>query len=161
MKYRDLIQFDPIKSVIQLKSSDNCDYAKELVRTYVASASMEQKFKKQIIPQLRYDQANNNFALMIIGNYGTGKSHLMSVISAIAENERYVSDLKSDEIRNSSAAIAGKFMVIRVEIGGVTTSLAELLEKGVIEKQFEEWGIDFKFPQAVVNHKDEIGRANV
>lgn len=156
MKYRDLIQFDPIKSVIQLKSSDNCDYAKELVRTYVASASMEQKFKKQIIPQLRYDQANNNFALMIIGNYGTGKSHLMSVISAIAENERYVSDLKSDEIRNSSAAIAGKFMVIRVEIGGVTTSLAELLEKGVIEKQFEEWGIDFKFPQAVVNHKDVL-----
>ncbi len=52
-------------------------------------------------------------------NYGTGKSHHMSFISAIAEHEdlaEYVSD--SDTARGAKK-IAGKFKVLRTQIGAV------------------------------------------
>ena len=37
MKYRDLIQFDPIKSVIVLRSADDQKKAEELIRSHVMS----------------------------------------------------------------------------------------------------------------------------
>ena len=40
MKYRDLIQFDPIESVIVLRSADDKKKAEELVSSYVMSENM-------------------------------------------------------------------------------------------------------------------------
>jgi hypothetical protein len=37
MLYRDLVQFDPIESVIQLREADRKEEARRLVRTYVVS----------------------------------------------------------------------------------------------------------------------------
>lgn len=155
MKYGDLIQFEPISSVIQLKESDDKNIAQNLVKTYVAAPSMEEKFQKQIVKHLQFDSPADNKALMIIGNYGTGKSHLMSVISSICEDSTEVANLRSDTLKATVAPIAGKFKIIRVEIGAVDTSLADIIEKNTIEKQFKEWGIDFTFPEVKVNHKDE------
>lgn len=155
MKYRDLIQFEPISSVIQLRESDDKSKAQNLVKTYVAAPSMEEKFEKQIVKHLQFDSPADNKALMIIGNYGTGKSHLMSVISSITEDSSEVENLRSDTLKRIVAPIAGKFMVIRVEIGAVSTPLTEIIEKQVIEKKFSEWGINFAFPEVKVNHKDE------
>jgi len=38
------------------------------------------------IPQLQFAEPGDNMGLLIVGNYGTGKSHLMSVLSAVAEH---------------------------------------------------------------------------
>ncbi len=40
MKYSDLIEFDPIESVIQLRDADEAAAAKQLVETYVISEEM-------------------------------------------------------------------------------------------------------------------------
>ena len=40
MKYKDLIQFDPIESVIVLRSADDRNKAEELVSSYVMSDNM-------------------------------------------------------------------------------------------------------------------------
>lgn len=40
MRYGDLIQFEPIESVIQLLDADRPDEAKKLVSTYVISDDM-------------------------------------------------------------------------------------------------------------------------
>ena len=37
VKYRDLIEFDPIETVIQLRAADKPSEAESLVRTYVIS----------------------------------------------------------------------------------------------------------------------------
>jgi hypothetical protein len=37
MKYGDLIQFEPIESVVQLRSADAADAARQLVEKYVIS----------------------------------------------------------------------------------------------------------------------------
>ncbi len=86
MKYGDLIQFEPIESVVQLRDADEAAAARQLVQTYVISEEMAEKLVSLVIPQLQFDQPVDNKGLLVVGNYGTGKSHLMSVISALAEN---------------------------------------------------------------------------
>jgi hypothetical protein len=40
MKYRDLVQFDPIETVVQLRAADERAEAERLVHTYVISERM-------------------------------------------------------------------------------------------------------------------------
>ena len=86
MRYSDLIQFEPIESVIQLLDANRPAEAKKLVATYVMSDDMAERIAKQVIPQLSFDESVDHTGLWVVGNYGTGKSHLMSVISLVAEH---------------------------------------------------------------------------
>ena len=45
---------------------------------------MAEKLITLVVLQLQFDQPGDNKGLLVVGNYGTGKSHLMSVISAVA-----------------------------------------------------------------------------
>ncbi len=87
MKYGDLIQFEPIESVVQVRAADEPAAAQRLVKTYVISEEMAKKLVALVFPQLEFDTASGLIkGLLVVGNYGTGKSHLMSLISALAEN---------------------------------------------------------------------------
>lgn len=74
LKYGDLIQFEPIESVIQLRDADEAAAARQLVQTYVISDEMAEKLTGLVIPQLQFDQPTDNKGLLVVGNYGTGKS---------------------------------------------------------------------------------------
>ncbi|MBE3086438.1 MAG: hypothetical protein IMZ64_09510, partial [Bacteroidetes bacterium] len=86
MKYRDLIQFEPVTEVIQLHAADQIEGATQLVDTYVISDRMADVILNRLLPALRLDEQKKNRGLFIVGNYGTGKSHLLSVITAVAEH---------------------------------------------------------------------------
>ena len=43
MKYEDLIQFDPIETVVQLRDADEAGAARHLVSSYVISDEMADK----------------------------------------------------------------------------------------------------------------------
>jgi len=86
MKYKDLVQFEPIETVVQLREADDKHEAATLVRTYVISERMADLLTRLVIPQLQFTEPMDNKGLMVVGNYGTGKSHLMSVLSAVAEH---------------------------------------------------------------------------
>ncbi len=47
MKYRDILQFDPITDVIQLDMLESTDYRRDVVRTFV----YPEYFTSTIIPQ--------------------------------------------------------------------------------------------------------------
>ena len=79
MKYGDLIQFEPIESVVQLRDADEAAAARQLVQTYVISEEMAEKLVNLVVPQLQFERPMDNKGLLVVGNYGTGKSHLMSV----------------------------------------------------------------------------------
>ena len=78
MKYGDLMDFDPVETVVQLREADSKDQASKLVRTYVISERMAERILEVILPQLQLEESLDNKGLLIVGNYGTGKSHLMS-----------------------------------------------------------------------------------
>lgn len=145
MKYSELISFKPIESTIQLREADKADKARELVETYVMSDPMAEQLKSHLIDQLQMDEVVDNKGVLIVGNYGTGKSHLMSVVSAVANDAANLSYLKNKKFAKDMEAIAGKFEVLRIEIGGVTMPLREII-CGYIQDDFNRRGIDYTMP---------------
>src|SRR6201987_2261003 len=127
MKYGDLIHFDPIESVVQLRDANKQNVARQLVNTYVISNEMAERLIHLVIPQLQFDEPADNKGLLVVGNYGTGKSHLMSVVSAIAEHADLASRLTNRMVAERAVYISGRFRVIRAEIGSTTSSLREIV----------------------------------
>ena len=145
MKYSDLISFHPIEDVIQLVTAENKDKAREYVKTYVMSDSMAESLQAPVLDQLQMDEVVDNKGVLIVGNYGTGKSHLMSVISAIATDAGNVQYLQNKKFAEQVKPIAGKFEVLRIEIGGVVMPLYDVI-MGYVQDDFEKRGIDFEVP---------------
>jgi hypothetical protein len=154
MKYGDLIQFDPIESVIHLRDADKSNAAQHLVNTYVISEEMAERLTQLVIPQMQFDQPVDNKGLLVVGNYGTGKSHLMSVVSSLAADASLLEGLKHSGVRDAAAQIAGRFKVIRAEIGATTMSLRDIVS-AELEEHLEKLGVDYVFPDvgAITSNK--------
>lgn len=155
MKYRDLIQFDPIETIIHLRAADQRTEAERLVRTYVISDRLAELLIQVVIPQLQHTEPADNRGLFIVGNYGTGKSHLMSVLSAVAEHNDLAGELTHPGVAEHIQKIAGRFKVVRAEIGTTTMRLRDIL-LDELEAGLADLGIDFTFPtiDQVSNSKD-------
>ena len=147
MKYKDLVQFDPIETVVQLRHADDVDRARQLVQSYVISEEMAERLVNVVIPQLQFDRPLDNKGLLVVGNYGTGKSHLMSVISAVAENADMIDYLGDKSVADAAHRIGGRFKVIRTEIGSTTMSLRDIVV-GVLEESLATMGVSYSFPPA-------------
>ena len=157
MKYSELIHFDPIVTVVELKSADDRAKAKELVSSYVMSNNMSDLVSARILSQLGLEDVVDNKGVLLVGNYGTGKSHLMSVISAIAADSAYLDLVKNEKFRSAAKQIAGKFEVLRIEIGSTEASLRSIITNN-IEQDLARRGITFKFPDVgnITNNKDAL-----
>ena len=145
MKYGELIRFDPIESVIQLRNAADATTAKRLVETYVISAEMAEKLSDFVLPQLQFDKPTDNKGLLVVGNYGTGKSHLMSVLSALAENSNLAASVTNARVAGAARQIAGRFTVVRTEIGATTMSLRDILV-AEMEEHLAGLGVGYRFP---------------
>jgi hypothetical protein len=157
MKYGDLIRFEPIESVVQLRDADQAAAARQLVQTYVISEEMSERLINLVIPQLQFDKPMDNKGLLVVGNYGTGKSHLMSVISALAENQKLSPHLNDEKAAKEAAKIGGRFKVVRTEIGATTMSLRDILT-AELEEHLGSMGVTFTFPSAsqISNNKPAL-----
>ena len=145
MKYGDLIQFEPIESVVQLRDANEATAARQLVETFVISEEMAEKLRALVIPQLQFEQPVDNKGLLVVGNYGTGKSHLMSVISALAENPDLAACLNNPDVADAARQISGQFKVVRTEIGATTMSLRDILV-AELEEHLAQMGVSYNFP---------------
>ena len=154
MKYGELIQFDPIESVVQLRDADKTNAAHQLVNTYVVSDEMAERMVRLVIPQLQFEQPLDNKGILVVGNYGTGKSHLMSVVSSIAADASLLDSLNHESVKTDADKIAGKFKVIRTEIGATTMSLRDILV-AELEEHLENMGVSYVFPDSdkITSHK--------
>ena len=147
MQYGSLIRFDPIESVVQLRDAGEEAAARQLVATYVISEEMAERLAGLVIPQLQFEQPADNKGLLVVGNYGTGKSHLMAVISALAENRDLAAVLANANAAAAAAKIAGRFKVARAEIGATTMSLRDILA-AELEERLAEMDVSYSFPSA-------------
>lgn len=145
MKYQDLIQFDPIESVVALRSADKDESARQLVSSFVISDEMAERLAEVVFPQLQFDRPADNKALMVVGNYGTGKSHLMAVISSVAENRELAESLRHPKVAEAAGEIAGRFKVVRAEIGSTTMPLREIVVRQ-LEEHLSALGVNYTFP---------------
>jgi hypothetical protein len=155
MKYGELFDFDPILSVIQLREADSHDRAINLVETFVISDGMADQLANVVFPNLQYDVPADTRGVLVVGNYGTGKSHLMSLISALAEHPDATQALRNTSVAEAAQSIAGKFKVIRREIGATEMSLRDIICSGLTDA-LRKMGVDYTFPPVdkVSNNKD-------
>lgn len=159
MKYRDLIHFDPPQKVVQLRHSEDAVVGRELAATYVISPEMGKRLVNTVIPHLQFDDPKDNKALLVVGNYGTGKSHLLSLLSTVAEHADVAPAIRHEDVRKAAASIAGRFKVVRLEIGATTMALRDFL-CDALQNWLQEQGIDFTFKSMseVWENKKELGR---
>lgn len=154
MKYGDLIQFEPIETVVQLRAADREPDARQLVSTYVVSEEMAEKLTAIVVPQLQFQEPVDNKGLLVVGNYGTGKSHLLSVLSAIAERAELLETLTHSAVAHAARRIAGSLKVVRTELGSTTMDFREFV-CSQLEEALAGWGVDYRFPprDKIPNHK--------
>ena len=157
MKYSELIDFEPIESVIEIRDADTHGKARNHVETFVVSDRMAEQFTDLIVPSLQYEEPADNRGLLVVGNYGTGKSHLMSFVSALAEHADLEQAVRNRDVANVARAITGKFKVVRTEIGSTTMSLRDII-CGELQDHLADMGVTFVFPPAerVRNNKDPL-----
>lgn len=156
MKYKELIQFDPITTVVQLTDSSNSSKAKHLVETYVISETMQAQLSEIVFPQLDLGNTGEHKGMLIVGNYGTGKSHLMSFISAVASDAHMVDFIGNPEVKTAAGTIAGKFDVLPTEIGGVETPFRTILVS-ILQGHLNKVGVDYVIPSddtSITNNKE-------
>jgi hypothetical protein len=154
MKYSELIQFEAIETVVQLREADSAAEARRLVETFVISDRMADLLGTLVFPQLQFDKPADNKGLLVVGNYGTGKSHLMAVISAIAEHKDLLSCLTNPKVAEKASTIAGRFRVIRAEIGSTTMSLRDIV-CSVLEEGLTRCGVTYQFPSTSERHENK------
>jgi hypothetical protein len=159
MKYRDLVNFEPIESVIELERSNSPDALKQLAKTFVISDHMAERLNELLIPNLQFHVAADNKGLLIVGNYGTGKSHLLSVIAGLAESPDLLKHIRSKGVAENAKAVAGRFKVIRLEIPASKTSLRQII-CGRFEDYLASEDIPFSFPpdEHVKSNKADLSR---
>lgn len=154
MKYSELVQFQPIESVVQLRHADAEEHARTLVDTYVVSSRMAEQLRDLVFPQLQFEAPADNKGILIVGNYGTGKSHLMAVISAIAEHEPLAARLASGQLSAYAVPVAGRFRVVRAEIGHTAMSLRDIV-CAVLEEGLSSMGVSYQFPAVSERHESK------
>lgn len=141
MKYKELIQFDPIDEIIKFDKLESDDYRAKLVKNFVCSAAFEERIIPQICSKLDLGAGTETKGIQIVGNYGTGKSHLMSLFSIIAENADYLDMVQSAKAKDWLKTIAGKYLVYRFELGN-TQELWDIITYR-IDEALEQWGVDY------------------
>ena len=159
MKYGELIQFDPVETIVQLKEASDLDKAFQLVDTYVISDRMAEVINDTIIEQLQFERPADNKGLLVVGNYGTGKSHLMSVISTIAELDNSAQRVNHPQVSEKAKEVQGKFKVLRTELDGIRMSLQEFVYEEISE-YLQSIGVDYELPdiEKIRSNKDELSK---
>lgn len=145
MKYKELIHFDPITSVIKLVETGKRSAAENIVQTYVFSDKISEDLQVVILNNLDPDPKQETKGIQVVGSYGTGKSHLMALVAAIAEDADIVKFLNNNSMREAFGRIAGKYKVLRFEIG-TDKPLKDILF-AQMERFLEREKVDFTFDE--------------
>jgi hypothetical protein len=159
MKYSDLFTLNPIETVIKIDEADKESEAKRLVDTFVITPSLAEAFETIALPQLDLENPTEGKGIFVVGNYGTGKSHVMSFLSIIAEDASYLPNVHSNTWRGKFGCFAGKYKVKRCQIAASMMNLYQIVAEQ-LGKLAKDCGFEFKFrdQREFSNVKDEFQR---
>ena len=108
-----LFNFHQIKDVIDIDADlDESEKRAELVKSYVISESLE----TQIVEFFDNLEKPNHKACTVIGNYGSGKSHLVGLLISLVEEPEFAAIVNSEKIKNAVEKIKRKFYSVQFEL---------------------------------------------
>jgi hypothetical protein len=91
-----LFNFQQIKDVVDIDADlEEYDKQRELVNSYVISKSLE----NQIVEFFENLDKPNHKASTVIGNYGSGKSHIIGFLISLVEEPALAEEIKNERIK--------------------------------------------------------------
>ena len=150
-KIRELINFEPIKEVIDIDAISN---SKEMVENYVISPSLEE----HLVHVFRDLQKSTHKAPQIVGGYGSGKSHMLAFIISILKQPELIPCIQNEKVREATAGIQRDFVVVHWELQPNDVEFSAYFYDRLELQLKENYGIDYQAPSTsgVVDHKREI-----
>ena len=158
MRYAELIQpAEPLETVKQIRLADVSDVARRDVETFVISERMASLLSDVVFPNLQIDDPGDQKGILTVATYGTGKTHLMSTIAAVAEDAELVDLLQHPSVAAAAKSVAGRFKVVRFEIGAATLPLRDIVAIE-LTRGLAGMGVQHTFPDwaTVTNTKDAL-----
>jgi len=117
-----LFNFEQIKDVVDIDADlDERDKRKELVSSYVISDSLE----KQIVEFFDNLEKPNHKPNTVIGNYGSGKSHLIGFLISLIEEPALAEVLNNKTIKQIAKKQSRKFFSVQFELQGGQVELKQ------------------------------------
>lgn len=155
MKYKDIINFTPIEGVLSMDTVlSSAEERRKAVEDYVFSSNILEDLTEDVIPNLDTEERKegrytvDKKGVAVTGSYGTGKTHLLSFLTTIAEDAAYLEFVTDEKVKEALKAIAGGFKVCHFTIGTNIMPLSEIT-LGRLEEFCLANGVEFKF-----NRKD-------
>ncbi|MGB9595491.1 MAG: DUF6079 family protein, partial [Candidatus Poribacteria bacterium] len=121
-KISDIIEVPPVKTVIELSTvrdsnTENIQELKDLLETFVVTDDIEKNY--QIILDRIANYPNNGMGFFLTGNFGSGKSHFLSVLSLILQYPfawQYLTSQSPKLSQYESKLKDKKFLIIQIPL---------------------------------------------
>lgn len=151
MKIRELFDFEYIQRVIKIGEIKD---EKEMVERFVISPNLEEDIL-EFLEYLKGNRKEDNISINIIGNYGTGKSHLLAFISLIFSKPELIEYIQSERIKNEFENLNREFLVVKYELPAIKyKSLASIFFYRVKKQLKENYGIELRSMDLEEDEKD-------
>jgi len=116
-----LFNYTPIKDVIDINLDLRDDISKQnLISTFIVSESLE----KQIVEFYENLENPSHKAAKIIGNYGSGKSHLIAFLITSITNPELRQYIKNKKVKEAAEKCVRNFFVVQFELNQGDADLA-------------------------------------
>ena len=148
-----LFDFEEIKDVIDIDTDLQSEESiKKIVSSYIVSDSLE----KQIIEVFKNLNQPKHKAVKIIGNYGSGKSHLIAFLVSIVSNPEFANLIKNDNLIKQAKNVR-EYKIVQFELLSGDVEISKWFFSETRKQLKEKYNITIpKFSAEDFNHKDNL-----
>ncbi len=149
-----LFNYTPIKDVVDIDSDmKHLEIKKELISSFIISNSLE----NQILDFYENISNPKHKAVKIVGNYGSGKSHLIAFLLTSIIEKDFRQLIKNDKVKEAALKVNRHFWVVQFELMSGEGNLSSWFYNEIHKQLKEKYAIEIPlFNSDNYNHKDNI-----
>ncbi len=149
-----LFNFSEIKDVVDIDTDlQQEDLQKELISSYIISEGLEQ----QIIDFYDNLKKPNHKAVKILGNYGSGKSHLIAFLVSSITRPDLRNLISNKAIQKASDGVNRNFLTVQFELQPVSVELAVFFFREIEKQVKQKYDIEIpKYTNEIIDFKEHI-----
>ncbi|MDD4759575.1 MAG: BREX-3 system P-loop-containing protein BrxF [Bacteroidaceae bacterium] len=150
----NLFNYTVIKDVIDIDTDLKQEESqKELVSSFIISEGLE----SQIVDFFDNLQMPNHKAVKIVGNYGSGKSHMIAFLVSVITNPQLRDFIKNKAVREASKKIERSFFTVQFELQPVDVDLSYFFFRELEKQLKEKYDIEIPvFTKEIIDLKEHL-----
>jgi hypothetical protein len=149
-----LFDFHEIKDVIDIDTDlKKDDLQRELISSYIISEGLEQ----QIVDFYDNLKTPNHKAVKILGNYGSGKSHLIAFLVSSITRPELRNLIANTRVKEASKDVNRKFLTVQFELQAQHLDLSYIFFRRVESNLKSVYNIDIpKYHTDIIDFKEHL-----